>query len=165
MQQILQYEYWWDGYHNFSKKFDSFGHGILYPYYESSNPCLKYSIDNNAAIMEDEPGLHYNWLQARTFGHPRFLHVHGITCAVCTNGPEAYETESIWYGEPDFDHGPPVRHEVHLNSLSIYGCMEWEFTLQGSGYPSPGKAAFTKSMKVVPCQHAIFLGLVHSRNY
>jgi hypothetical protein len=44
---------------------------------------------------------------------------------------------------------------ISMNSLSIYGCLEWETILPGA---HPQGNVLKKSMKEVTCQHAKFLG-------
>jgi hypothetical protein len=147
VQSILEWTYWWDGLHRTSRRFDTYGSGILYPEYQSANPCEPRK-SGNWAKMFDAPSINYNFVQKQLHGHPRFLHMKGVACAVCTQGKESYELEHT------------ERFGVNLTSLTIYGCMEWEFSLDWYGFSSKKPPAFSKRMQEISCQHARFLGEV-----
>jgi RHS repeat-associated protein len=151
VQRIDEYEYWWDG----MKRLDPINFdGFIPPYYpassgfgSSSNPCNDYHMDNNAALLEDGPGLEYNFMSTQLFGYPRYLKMRGTACAVCSSGPEATKLAWTSYGDGNWEFG--------VSSLTIYGCMEWEITIEGD--PRHGVTVASRSIKEVPCQHAKFL--------
>ena len=146
MQRILEYKFYWGGWGGYrGQKFDTDWGKLIYPHGSKSNPCNRFEAGRNDAVLEDTPGIRYNPLQALIYGKPRFLHVKGVTCAVCISGPENYVTSERLTGNDAYSYS--------LDSVTMYGCIEWEFTIAGRN-----ARMIQKSITPVPCQHASFLG-------
>jgi hypothetical protein len=112
-----------------------------------SQPFHPYDMTVNKAFLEDSPTYNYNPLGAGLFGgYPNGIRIKGTACAVCASGREG-PGKSLQIS------GKTI--SLSMNSLTIYGCMEWEITLFGA---HPQVNVLEKSMKEVTCQHVKFFG-------